>query len=88
MTATYPERFACELSASIFWATVMRGTISMLMALTPAPARRSTICLSLNGSRKLIWMQPWLQQTDFFERRLAHAQDQIRFRQRIARDRD
>jgi hypothetical protein len=32
-------------------ATVVRGNISMLIALTPAAAKRSTTCLSLNGSK-------------------------------------
>jgi hypothetical protein len=37
---------ACELSASIFCASVLRGIISMLTALTPASASERTSACS------------------------------------------
>ena len=51
ITATYPARFACELSASIFCARVERGIISIEMALTPADTSASCTSKALKGSR-------------------------------------
>ncbi len=51
ITATYPARFACELSTSIFWAIVVRGIISRLIPLTFLAVSRLMTSGLLNGSR-------------------------------------
>ena len=57
ITAAYPAKLAWELKASIFCALVILGTNSILIELTPTEANSDTICFSLNGSRKLIYIE-------------------------------
>ena len=59
----YPPTVACDESASIAWARVIRGTDSSANAVTPAAASASTPAWSESGSRKPIstwpeWRRP------------------------------
>ncbi len=54
----------------------------MLMAVTSASASRTTNSRSLNGFRKLAWIQPFLSVPTSSERRFLEPQQHVRFGQR------
>ena len=60
MTDEYPAKLACELRASIFWALVILGTNSMLIADIFFSLIFFTRTFSLKGSKKLINKVPGL----------------------------
>ena len=60
----------------------------MLMALTPATGQALDDLPFVERVEKADLDASRLQQADFLERRLAHAQDQVSFPEGLARDRD
>ena len=70
MTAAYPARLACDDSASIFCARVVRGTISIETELTD----QSRL---LEGIQKAHVHGATLQRRDLSRSRVAHAQNDV-----------
>ena len=71
-TARYPAMFAVELSASIFWARVIRGIMSTASVVTPRPRSASRSSSFWAGKTKEIRVPPsrsrWISSTPSPER--------------------